>query len=69
MNASQFRFRARYSTTLQCMRQTYQLTLNLNNNMSTAVVFLDIENAFETTCHPFCYINFLNWSFRPVGSS
>jgi retron-type reverse transcriptase len=28
------------------------VTLNLNNNMSTAAVFLDIEKAFDTTWHP-----------------
>jgi hypothetical protein len=27
------------------------VTFNFNNNMSTAVVFLDIEKAFDTTWH------------------
>jgi hypothetical protein len=27
------------------------MTLNFNNNMSTVAVFLDIENAFDTTWH------------------
>jgi hypothetical protein len=27
------------------------VTLNFNNNMSTAAVFLDIEKAFDTTWH------------------
>jgi len=27
------------------------VTLNFNNDMSTAVVFLDIEKAFDTTWH------------------
>jgi hypothetical protein len=52
LNASQFGFRARHSTTLQCMRFTDHMTLNFNNNMSTAAVFLDIEKAFDTTWHP-----------------
>jgi hypothetical protein len=52
LNASQFGFRARHSTTLQCMRLADHVTLNFNNNMSTAAVFLDIEKAFDTTWHP-----------------
>jgi hypothetical protein len=52
LNASQFGFRARHSTTLQCMRLTDHVTLNFNNKMSTAAVFLDIEKAFDTTWHP-----------------
>jgi hypothetical protein len=52
LNACQFGFRARHSTTLQCMRLTDQVTLNFNNNMATAAVFLDIEKAFDTTWHP-----------------
>jgi hypothetical protein len=52
LNASQFGFRARHTTTLQCMRLTDQVTLNFNNNMSTAAVFLDIRKAFDTTWHP-----------------
>jgi hypothetical protein len=52
LNASQFRFRARHSTTLQCMRVTDHVSLNFNNNMSTAAVFLDIEKAFDTIWHP-----------------
>jgi hypothetical protein len=49
--ASQFGFRARHSTTLQCMRLTDHVTLNFNNKMSTTAVFLDIENAFDNTWH------------------
>jgi hypothetical protein len=37
--------------TLQCMRLANQVTLNFNNKMSTAAVFLDIEKAFHTTWH------------------
>jgi hypothetical protein len=51
-NASQFSFRARHSTTLQCMRLTDHVTLNFNNKMSTDAVFLDIEKASDTTWHP-----------------
>jgi hypothetical protein len=52
LNANQFGFRARHSTTLQCMRLTDHVTLTFNNNnMSTTAVFLDIERAFDTTWH------------------
>jgi hypothetical protein len=51
LNASQFGFRARHSTTLQCMRLADHVTLNFNNKMSTAALFLDIEKAFDTTWH------------------
>jgi hypothetical protein len=36
-------------TTLQCMRLADHVTLNFNNKMSTAAVFLDTEKAFDTT--------------------
>jgi hypothetical protein len=51
LNASQFGFHARHSTTLQCMRLTDHVTLNFNNKISTAAVFLDIEKAFDITWH------------------
>jgi hypothetical protein len=34
------------------MRLTDQVTLNFNNKMSMAAVFLDIVKAFDTTWHP-----------------
>jgi hypothetical protein len=52
LNANQFGFRARHSTTLQCMRLTDHVTLNFNNKMPTTAVFFDIEKAFDTTWHP-----------------
>jgi hypothetical protein len=52
LKVSQFGFRARHSTTLQCMRLADHVTMNCNNNMSTAAVFLDIGKAFDTTWHP-----------------
>jgi hypothetical protein len=51
LNASQLSFRACYSTTLQYMRLTDQVTLNLNDNMSTVALFLGIEKAVDTTWH------------------
>jgi hypothetical protein len=52
LNTSQFGFRARHGTTLQCMRLADHVTLHFNNNMSTAAVFLDSEKAFGTTQQP-----------------
>jgi hypothetical protein len=55
VNASQFGFRTRlthtHTHTLQCMRLTDHVTLNFNNTISTAAVFLDIERAFDATWH------------------
>jgi hypothetical protein len=51
LNANQVGFRARHSTTLQCMRLIDHGTLNFSNNISTASVFLDIEKAFDTIWH------------------
>jgi hypothetical protein len=34
------------------MRPSDHLTLNFNNKMSTAAVFLDIEKTFDTLWHP-----------------
>jgi hypothetical protein len=45
-------FRANHNTTLQCMKLTDHVTLNFNNKMSTAAVFLDIEKAFDILWHP-----------------
>jgi hypothetical protein len=45
LNESQFCFRARHSTTLQCMRLADHVTLNFNNKMFAAAVFLDIEKS------------------------
>jgi hypothetical protein len=49
LNASQFGFCARHSTTLQCMRLEDHMTLNFKNKMSTAAVFLGIAKAVDTT--------------------
>jgi hypothetical protein len=51
LHASQFGFRAHHSTTLQCKRPTDHVTLHFSKNMSTAAVFLDTEEAFDTTWH------------------
>jgi hypothetical protein len=47
-NPSQFDFRARHKTTLQCTNLTNHVTLNYNNTVPMAVVFLNIEKAFCT---------------------
>jgi hypothetical protein len=51
INPSKFGFRARHSTTLQSMRLADHVTLNFDNKMSKAAVFLDIEKAVDTTWH------------------
>jgi hypothetical protein len=66
LNASQFGFRARHSTTLQCTRLADHVTLNFNNSLSIAAVFLDIEKAFDTTWHPDLLYKLLNYNFQPI---
>jgi hypothetical protein len=51
LNVNQFGFHASHNTTLQCTRLTDHVTLNFNNNMPTAAIFLDIKKAFDTTWH------------------
>jgi hypothetical protein len=48
-----------------CMRRTDHVALNFNNKMSMAVVFLDIEKAFDTT--GFAVLNHLNRIFNPFN--
>jgi len=52
--------------TLQCMRRTDRVTLNFNNGMSTAAVFLDIEKAFATTWHPGLLYELFDCTFHPT---
>jgi hypothetical protein len=51
LNASHFGLHTCHSMTIQCMRLMDHIILNLNNDMSTAAVFLDNEKAFDTTWH------------------
>jgi hypothetical protein len=51
INASQFRFHALLSKTLQLLRLEDHITLIFNINLSMAVVFLDIHKTFDTTWH------------------
>jgi hypothetical protein len=51
LNESQFAFRTRHSSTLLYMRHTDQVSLNFNNSMSTAAVFMDIEETFHKIWH------------------
>jgi hypothetical protein len=69
LNASQFGFRARHSTTIQCMRLTDHVTSNFNNNMSTAAVFLDTEKVFDTTWHPDFFTRSLTHSLIELSPS
>jgi hypothetical protein len=51
LNARQFGFCACHSMIHQFMRLIDHVTLNFNSNMSTAVLFLDIEKAVHKTWH------------------
>jgi hypothetical protein len=69
LNTSLFGFQAGHSTIIQCMRLTDHITLNFNNNMSTAAVFLDIEEAFDTTWHSGLLYRLSELAFREVSLS
>jgi hypothetical protein len=64
LNANQFGLRARHNTILQCMCLTDHVTLNFNNKIFTAAVFLDIEKASDITWHKdlLCKISKLEFS-------
>lgn len=47
----QFAFRKDHSTTLQLVKLTDLLSRNLNNKLSTASIFLDVEKAFDRVWH------------------
>jgi hypothetical protein len=49
LNAHQFGFRVHHGITLQRMKLMDHATLNLNNNLSRAAIFLDIEKALDST--------------------
>jgi hypothetical protein len=73
LNASQFGFCAHHIMTFQCMRLKDHVTLNFNNNMSTAVVFWHIEKAFDTTWHfgllyKLSELEFLTCFINPISS-
>jgi hypothetical protein len=65
LNASQFCFPARHRTTLQCMRLTNHVTLNFNNNICSAAVFLDIKTAFDKTLYPRLLHKLYRLNFSP----
>jgi hypothetical protein len=66
LNTSQFGFHACHSTALQCMKLMDHVTLNFNNKMSTAALFLDIKKAFDITWHTGLLCKLFNWNFRLV---
>jgi hypothetical protein len=58
---------SRHSTTLQCKRLMDHVTLNFNNNMSTAAVFLDTEKTFDKHGTLPCYIRTLSKLKFPIS--
>jgi hypothetical protein len=68
LNASQFGFLARHSTTFQYMRVTDHVTLNFNNNISTTAVFLNVEKTFDITWHLGLLYELSELNFRAILS-
>jgi S-ribosylhomocysteine lyase LuxS involved in autoinducer biosynthesis len=51
LNASQLGFRSGHIMTFQCIMLEDHIALNLNNKMSRAALFLDIEECFDKKLH------------------
>lgn len=51
LRQEQFAFRREHSTTLQLVKLTDQICINLNNKETTAAIFLDVEKAFDRVWH------------------
>lgn len=66
LNWSQFSFHVHHSMILQSVRLMGYVTLNFNNRMSMAAVFLNTEKAFDITWYPGLPLNYLRWNFRPA---
>jgi hypothetical protein len=66
LSASHFGFPERHSTTLQCMRLTDHVTLNFNNKMFTAAVFLDIKKPLMQHGTLACFASSVNCNFVRV---
>jgi hypothetical protein len=59
LNASQFGFHACHSITPQCMSLTDHISLDFNNNMSTAAVLLDMY-AKEIIFNNMLYVRYIH---------
>jgi hypothetical protein len=69
LNASQFGFHEHHSMTLQCMRLLDHVTINFNNKMTTAAVFLDIEKVFDPIWnHKLSKLDFLASVIKLISS-
>jgi ethanolamine utilization protein EutQ (cupin superfamily) len=50
-SASRFGFRTSHRPAIHCIMLTDLVTLDFNNNMPTAAMFLDMRKAFDTSWH------------------
>lgn len=59
----QFGFRSQHSTTQQLMRVIEFISLRFNQNISTGMIFLDIEKAFDSVWHDALTHKLLKYGF------
>ena len=68
MNKSQYGFRETHSTRLALMELIKDITSNLDNNLVTTGVFIDLKKAFDTIDHSILIKKLCHYGVRGIAS-